>query len=34
VAKLLHDPTVNVKAKAGSLEGDRLAAALQQLFDL
>jgi glutamyl-tRNA reductase len=34
VAKVLHEPTVNVKAKAGSLEGDRLAAALQQLFDL
>jgi glutamyl-tRNA reductase len=34
VAKLLHEPTVNVKANAGSLEGDRLAAALQRLFDL
>jgi glutamyl-tRNA reductase len=34
VAKLLHEPTVNVKAQAGSIEGDRLAAALQRLFDL
>jgi glutamyl-tRNA reductase len=34
VAKLLHEPTVNVKAQAGSLDGDRLAAALQKLFDL
>lgn len=34
VAKLLHEPTVNVKARAGSVEGDQLAAALQRLFDL
>ena len=34
VAKLLHDPTVNVKAAAGSPRGEQLAHALQQLFDL
>lgn len=34
VAKLLHEPTVNVKAAAGSPQGEQLAAALRQLFDL
>jgi len=34
VAKLLHDPTVNVKSAAGSPRGEQLAHALQQLFDL
>lgn len=34
VAKLLHEPTVNVKAGAGSGEGELLAAALERLFDL
>ena len=34
VAKLLHDPTVMLKAAAGTPAGEQLAAALQQLFDL
>lgn len=34
VAKLLHEPTVNVKAAAGSPGGEQLASALRQLFDL
>jgi glutamyl-tRNA reductase len=34
VAKLLHDPTVQVKNAAGSARGERLAEALRQLFDL
>ncbi len=34
VAKLLHDPTVTVKAGAGTVAGDRLAQAMRQLFGL
>ncbi len=34
VAKLLHDPTVAVKAAAGTPRGDQLAQALRQLFGL
>jgi glutamyl-tRNA reductase len=34
VAKLLHEPTVNLKAAAGSPGGEQLARALRQLFDL
>jgi glutamyl-tRNA reductase len=34
VAKLLHDPVVNVKAAAGSPPGEQLAQALRLLFDL
>ena len=34
VAKLLHDPTVNLKDAAGTARGARLADAAQQLFDL
>ncbi len=34
VAKLLHEPTVQVKRAAGSARGERLAEALRQLFDL
>ncbi len=34
VAKLLHDPTVALKASAGSPTGDQLALALRQLFDI
>ncbi len=34
VAKLLHDPVVNVKAAAGTPPGEQLAQALRQLFDL
>ncbi|MCL2395653.1 MAG: glutamyl-tRNA reductase [Acidimicrobiaceae bacterium] len=34
VAKLLHEPTVGVKAQAGSVEGEQLAAALKKLFEL
>jgi glutamyl-tRNA reductase len=34
VAKLLHEPTVNLKAAAGTTDGDTLAATLQALFDL
>ncbi len=34
VAKLLHDPTVGLKAAAGTAKGERLAEALRDLFDL
>jgi len=34
VAKLLHEPTVNLKAGVGSPTGEQLAQALRQLFDL
>jgi glutamyl-tRNA reductase len=34
VAKLLHDPTVAVKAGVGTPTGEQLAQALRQLFDL
>ena len=34
VAKLVHEPTVNVKSAAGSARGERLAEALRALFDL
>lgn len=34
VAKLVHEPTVQVKKAAGSLKGERLADALRQLYDL
>jgi glutamyl-tRNA reductase len=34
VAKLLHDPAVNVKDAAGSVRGDRLAGALRDLFGI
>jgi glutamyl-tRNA reductase len=34
VAKLLHDPTVNVKAGAGTPTGEQLAQSLRQLFQL
>jgi glutamyl-tRNA reductase len=34
VAKLLHEPTVNLKSAAGTNSGEQLARALQQLFNL
>jgi glutamyl-tRNA reductase len=34
VAKLLHEPTVRLKADAGTASGERNAAALRDLFDL
>jgi glutamyl-tRNA reductase len=34
VAKLVHTPTVRLKAASGTLRGERLAAALRDLFDL
>ncbi len=34
VAKLLHEPTVQLKAAAGTARGERLAEALRALFDL
>jgi glutamyl-tRNA reductase len=34
VAKLLHEPTINVKAAAGSPDGQVLTGALRQLFEL
>jgi glutamyl-tRNA reductase len=34
VAKLLHDPTVNLKRDAGTPRGERNAAAVRDLFDL
>ncbi|MGI9032549.1 MAG: glutamyl-tRNA reductase [Acidimicrobiales bacterium] len=34
VAKLLHEPTVRLKAAAGSPKGERLSGALRELFDL
>jgi len=34
VAKLLHEPTVRLKDEAGNARGERLAEAIQSLFDL
>jgi glutamyl-tRNA reductase len=34
VAKLLHEPTTQLKAAAGTVRGERLAEALRSLFDL
>jgi glutamyl-tRNA reductase len=34
VAKLLHDPVVNLKDAAGSARGDRLSSALRELFGI
>jgi len=34
LAKLLHEPTVRLKESAGSVRGERLAEAIQELFDL
>jgi glutamyl-tRNA reductase len=34
LAKLLHEPTVRLKAAAGSARGEQLADALRVLFDL
>jgi glutamyl-tRNA reductase len=34
IAKMLHEPTVRLKEAAGTPEGERLAAALRDLFDL
>jgi glutamyl-tRNA reductase len=34
VAKLLHEPTVRLKAAAGSQQGERLAEAVRSLFDI
>lgn len=34
VAKILHDPSIRVKASSADSEGDSLAAALAELFDL
>jgi glutamyl-tRNA reductase len=34
VAKLLHEPTVNVKVGAGTPGGEQLAQGLQRLFEL
>jgi glutamyl-tRNA reductase len=34
VAKLLHEPSVRLKAQAGTPQGDRNAAAVRDLFDL
>lgn len=34
IAKFLHEPTVRLKDAAGSARGERLAAALRELFDL
>jgi glutamyl-tRNA reductase len=34
LAKVLHEPTVRVKASAGSVSGERLSSALRALFDL
>jgi glutamyl-tRNA reductase len=34
VAKMLHEPTVNLKAGVGTPTGEQLAQALRQLFDL
>ncbi len=34
VGKLLHDPTVNLKAGVGTPSGEQLAQAMRQLFDL
>jgi glutamyl-tRNA reductase len=34
VAKLLHEPTIQLKDAAGTLRGERLAGSLRELFDL
>ena len=34
LAKLLHEPTVRLKDTAGSVQGERLADSLRELFDL
>jgi glutamyl-tRNA reductase len=34
VAKLLHEPTVQLKDAAGTVRGERLADALRELFGL
>ena len=34
LAKLLHEPTVALKAAAGTARGERLAEALRELYDL
>jgi len=34
VAKLLHEPTVQLKGASGTLRGERLAGSLRELFDL
>ena len=34
LAKVLHEPTVQLKEAAGSAHGDRLAEAIRVLFDL
>ena len=34
VAKLLHEPSVRLKAQAGTPQGERNAAAVRDLFDL
>lgn len=34
IGKLLHEPTVALKDAAGTPKGDRLVAALRELFDL
>ena len=34
IAKLLHEPSVRLKAQAGTPQGDRNAAAVRDLFDL
>jgi glutamyl-tRNA reductase len=34
LGKLVHDPTVVLKASAGTPRGERLVEALRQLFDL
>ena len=34
MAKLLHEPSVALKDAAGTPRGDRLVAALRELFDL
>jgi glutamyl-tRNA reductase len=34
VKKLLHEPTVRLRARAGAGEADEAAAAIRELFDL
>jgi hypothetical protein len=34
VAKLLHEPTVQLKDAAGTPKGERLSESLRELFDL
>ena len=34
IAKLLHEPSVRLKAQAGTPQGERNAAAMRDLFDL